>query len=482
MTSRILFSFSLLLLTASVYAQTTLPVKPDSSATTVKKAAPQAKNTDEDLILDDNDKSILPIENKKPAAQAAPAARAATVAADTGLKKTAAASIDTSAAKTAAAGQAAKPQTQVLVKDTAKKVTDEELILEGGEENLINKEKTVQYKPSLPGQSGTTGTGNDSSAAAAAGKQNQGTVSLPTPAGFADSATKTSQASGANAGAPLPAATIESVHSINFARNLKEYRSPKLAMLMSLILPGAGQVYAKSNLWAAAFGVIEVGLISTGVALSAKSKTVSNNAHAFANQHYDTNTYKQYTTYLKSYLHSINDSTSYSSSIFFEGEDTSFLSEARNKSDLYYNNINSRTLPYIRGWDDVQTNFTNNGYQIQGSDTSRFGIVTGPKGDTSYLLFLKPDSTNRMYGISANQVHYNSMLDESRKWANYSRNTFLSLLLNHLASAIMAGIAAKRHNDELLGRESFWHHIEVEPCYVNTGSGTSPGYAVQVEF
>jgi hypothetical protein len=472
MTSRILFSFSLLLLTGALYAQTALPVKPDSSATTVKKAAPQAKNTDEDLILDDNDKSILPIENKKPAAQAA------AVAADTGLKKNAAASMDTSAAKTAAAGQAAKPQTQVLVKDTVKKVTDEELILEGGEENLLNKEKTVQYKPSLPGQSGTTGTGNDSSAAAAAGKQNQGTVSLPTPAGFADSATKTLQASGANAGAPLPAATIESVHSINFARNLKEYRSPKLAMLMSLILPGAGQVYAKSNLWAAAFGVIEVGLISTGVALSAKSTTVRNNAHAFANQHYDTNTYKQYTTYLKNYLHSIHDSTSYSSSIFFDGEDTSFLSEARNKSDLYYNNINSRTLPYIRGWDDVQPNFTNNGYQIQGSDTTRFGIVT----DTSYLLFLKPDSTNRMYGISANQVHYNSMLDESRKWANYSRNTFLSLLINHLASAIMAGIAAKRHNDELLGRESFWQHIEVEPCYVNTGSGTSPGYAVQVEF
>ena len=472
---------SLLLLTGSLYAQTALPVKPDSSATTAKKTAAPAKNIDEDLILDDNDKSILPIENKKPAAQAqaVPAAHAAAVAADTGLKKSAAASIDTSAAKTAAAGQAAKPQTQVLVKDTAKKVTDEELILEGGEENLLNKEKTVQFKPTLQGQTVTAG--NDT-AAAAAGKQNQGGVSLPTPAGFADSATKSSQASGANAGTPLPAATIESVHSINFARNLKEYRSPKLAMLMSLILPGAGQVYAKSNLWAAAFGVIEVGLISTGVALSAKSKTVSNNAHAFANQHYDTSALKQYSKNLYQYLRSIGDSTSYSSSIFFDGEDTSFLSEARNKSTLYYNDINSRTLPFIRGWDDVQPNFTNNGFQIQGSDTSRFGIVTGPNGDTSYLLFLKPDSANRMYGISENQVHYNSMLDESRKWANYSRNTFLSLLINHLASAIMAGIAAKRHNDELLGRESFWHHIEVEPCYVNTGSGTSPGYAVQVEF
>jgi hypothetical protein len=469
---------SLLLLTGSLYAQTALPAnaKLDSSATTVKKAASQAKNIDEDLILDDNDKSILPIENKKAISPVTRAAKIAPATADTGLKKAAPVSVDTSAAKTAAAGQATKPRIQIRAKDTAKKVTDEELILEGGEEDLLNKEKSVQFKPALPGQ---TGTARIDSAAAAAGKQNQGGVSLPTPAGFADSATKSLQtgASAANAGAtPLPAATIESVHSINFARNLKEYRSPKLAMLMSLILPGAGQVYAKSDLWAAAFGLVEVGIITTGVALSAKSKRVLNNAHSFADKHYDTSAFKQFTKDLKLYLPSVGDTASYTSSIFIAGEDTTFLTEARNKSDAYYTDINSRTLPYIRGWDDVQPSFTATGYQVSGSDP--YAKDTTYK----YLLYFKPDTSNRLYGISANQVHYNGMLDESRKWAGYSRNTFLSLMINHVVSAIMAGISAKRHNDELLGRESFWKHIEVDPCYVYTGSGTSPGYALQVEF
>jgi len=467
----ILFFF----IAAELPAQNTLPVKPDSSATTVKKAASQAKNIDEDLILDDNDKSILPVENKKAVTPVPPATKIAPATADTGLKKTAPASIDTSAAETATTGQAAKPQAQIRAKDTVKKVTDEELILEGGEEDLLNKEKAVQFKPALPGQ---TGTARIDSAAAAAGKQNQGGVSLPTPAGFADSATKSlPTAQGASGGTPLPAATIESVHSINFARNLKEYRSPKLAMLMSLILPGAGQVYAKSDLWAAAFGLVEVGIITTGVVLSAKSKKVLNNAHSFADKHYDTSAFKQFTKDLKQYLPSVGDTSSYSSSIFIAGEDTTFLTEARNKSDAYYNDINSRTLPFIRGWDDVQPAFSAiDGYQVSGSDP--YAKDTTYK----YLLYFKPDTSNRLYGISANQVQYNGMLDESRKWAGYSRNTFLSLMINHLVSAIMAGISAKRHNDELLGRESFWKHIEVDPCYVYTGSGTSPGYALQVEF
>jgi hypothetical protein len=58
----------------------------------------------------------------------------------------------------------------------------------------------------------------------------------------------------------------------------------------------------------------------------------------------------------------------------------------------------------------------------------------------------------------------------------------MALLVNHVASAVMAGILAKRHNDELLGKESFWQHIDMKQLSVNTGSGTSPGYALQVRF
>ena len=102
--------------------------------------------------------------------------------------------------------------------------------------------------------------------------------------------------------------------------------------------------------------------------------------------------------------------------------------------------------------------------------------------DSSYLLQLKSDSTSLLYGQSAHQQVYNGMIQSSLQWANYSRNAYLSLIVNHLLSAFMAGILAKRHNDELLGQESFWRHIGVNVSYVNTGSQIVPAYALQVQF
>jgi hypothetical protein len=358
-------------------------------------------------------------------------------------------------------------------------VTDEELILEGGEEDLLGKEKTFQTKAAVPGQ---TSAGVQEPVNAATGKQDRTVPSLPTPAGFADSAAKLLQKEPSAATVSQPAAAIIDGYSINFAKNLKEYRSPKLAMLMSLILPGAGQVYAKSTLWAVAFGVIETGIISTGVALSAKSKNVKKQARSYADQHYSPDRFKGYLDSLKQYL-SIKEGATGDTiyrSIFSDGSDTAFFTEAQKKSDSYYGDgyiDGGSSSPFIRGWNDVDPDFTSSGFQLESS--SPYGIVSG---DTSYLLFRKPDSTNRLFGVSGYQQHYDAMLKDSRKWASLSRNTFLSLLFNHLASAVMAGISAKRHNDELLGRESLWRHIEVEQCYVNTGSGTAPAYALQVEF
>ena len=468
-------------LTAGPSAQN---VPADSSAVAVKKAAPPLiKNTDGDLILDDNDNSILPVVSKKAGTPAAPPA--AKVAADTVLKTPATNKVDTMPVKTAVPAGTAQFSTPRLGKNTTKKVTDEELILEGGEEDLLGKEKNLMTKAKAPAGGATPAAPLDS-ANVAAGKQNQGTLRLPGAVGSADSAAPSApEASAPIAVVPSPAATIEDAHSINFARNLKEYRSPKLAMLMSLILPGSGQVYAKSNLWAAAFGVVEVALISTGAALSAKATRIKNQAHAFADQHYDTTKFRQYTTDLKRYLLTIpnvnppKNADSLFKLIFVSGEDTTFFSDARKRNDNYYKYINGGTsTPSIRGWDDVEPTFSpTEGFL---GDTSRFGFFS--LSDTSYLLYLKPNRSNRMYGISANQAHYNGILNDSKHWADFSLNTFLSLVINHLASSVMAGIAAKRHNDELLGKESFWQHIDIEPQYVNTGSGTAPGYALQVAF
>ena len=60
--------------------------------------------------------------------------------------------------------------------------------------------------------------------------------------------------------------------SINFAKNLKDYRSPKIAILLSLLFPGAGQAYAKNYLKTGIFGAVEVALITAGTMFGLKGK------------------------------------------------------------------------------------------------------------------------------------------------------------------------------------------------------------------
>jgi hypothetical protein len=430
-------------LTSLIYAQKTTA---DSAAAAV---GGKATAIDGDLILDDIDNTILPAE--KPKNPVPPHETAKTT--------------DTpSVTETAGAPLPSGIQTP------APKITDEELILEGGEESLLGKERKLQPEDAAP--STATASLPDTAPSAETAEHQPADSPLPGPGAFADSAVRAASPS------LSPAPAVEDVHAINFARNLKEYRSPKLAMLMSLILPGSGQVYAKANLWAAAFGVVEAAVIGTGLALSAKSKRIKKDAHAFADKHYDTGSFSGYTNDLRIYLQSLSDSTSYAS-IFLDGGDTALLAEARKKSDVYYDYINRGvSSPFIRGWDDVRPSFSSSGFDSITQSDPEFGIVT----DTSYLLFLKPDSTNRLFGVSANQEHYNDILRDSRDWAGYARNTFLSLLINHVASSVMAGIAAKKHNDELLGRESLWQRINLEQRYVFTGSETAPGYSLQVAF
>jgi hypothetical protein len=456
----------MLYLTAVISAQKTPSA--DSSASSASSASGKASSIDGDLILDDNDNAILPVEVKK---KVAPAAKATLKA-------------DTTAVNTAAPVIVPAAQQSPLLQTPAQKVTDEELILEGGAEELLGKGKTLKPKIAVP--SGETSPLPADSAATE--KQTTARPLLQTPGAFADSA---AGATNQSATISTPAAKIEDARAINFARNLKEYRSPKLAMLMSLVLPGSGQVYAKSNLWAAAFGAIEAAIITTGFTLSAKAAKVKKNAHGFADQHYDTAAMRGYLDSLYQYLQKLPPTAGvnpddkadsiFNKVIFVTKEDSTFFIDARQKNDAYYGYLDRGTAsPFIRGWEDVQPAFTSNGFILNSSDSLRFGKFG--ESDTSYRVFLLSDSSNTMYGYSDYQKHYNQMLRDSRDWADRSRTTFLTLLLNHIASSVMAGIAAKKHNDELLGKESFWRRIDLEQRYVFTGSETAPGYTFQVAF
>jgi len=469
-----------LIVAAVLFLTAVISAQKAPSADSAAAAGGKASSIDGDLILDGNDNAILPVEVKKPAAPVvSPAIKAPPTTDTTAANAVAPAVSATQKSSSPQAGSAAS----AAAATPAQKVTDEELILDGGEEELLGKEKSL--RPKMAVSAGETAPLPDS---AAAGKQTTALPALPTPGAFADSAVRGAKPTAAIA---APAAKIENARAINFARNLKEYRSPKLAMLMSLVLPGSGQVYAKSNLWAAAFGAIEAAIITTGFTLSAKAAKVKKQAHGFADQHYDTAAMRGYLDSLKQYLPKLPTTTGvdpdvkadsiYNKVIFVTGEDSTFFMDAKQRNDAYYGYLDRGTSSaFIRGWDDVRPAFTSSGFVLDAGDSLRFGKFG--ESDTSYLVFLLSDSSKTMYGYSDNQIHYDQMLKDSRDWADFSRTTFLTLLLNHVASSVMAGIAAKKHNDELLGKESFWRRINLEQRYVFTGSETATGYALEVAF
>jgi hypothetical protein len=56
------------------------------------------------------------------------------------------------------------------------------------------------------------------------------------------------------------------------------------------------------------------------------------------------------------------------------------------------------------------------------------------------------------------------------------------ILLNHVVSAVDALISAKIYNDDLLGRQSFWHHIEVQPGVAGRDMLSAPGLTMRLKF
>lgn len=441
--------------------------------------------SDEDLILDDGPSTLVPaLSPKKSALNAKDViVPAAPPAGDTAGKKQASA-IPPPVDKAASQGQAGTPKTaaktEPKVKDTSKKIVDEELILDGGEEDLLGQ------TPKSPGKS--TGTAPGNAVAANPDSSTDSTARAVMPVSGQNpnpSAATLPPAKAALSGkSPAPKTTpkIENAHSINFAANLKEYRSPKLAMLMSLCVPGSGQVYAKANWYAAGFLLVEAVIVGTGMVYSSKSNAQKGKAHKFADTAYSAGKFEQYTKDLSSYL-TTNAPTRWDtiySSIFFDSSDVLFLNDANKnpgkRSDNFYNDISGASSAFIRGWKDVAPDFSEGGFSVDNSAYHEYS------SDSGYYVYRGADKADYRFGFSSYQARYNSMLDESRKLANYSRNAFVTLLINHLASAVMAGIEAKNHNDALLGRETFLRHVDIGQQFVNTGSETVAGYSVGVRF
>ncbi|MBD3420797.1 MAG: hypothetical protein GF398_11825 [Chitinivibrionales bacterium] len=344
-------------------------------------------------------------------------------------------------------------------------------------------------------------------------------------------------------------ATIEKARSINFADNLKEYRSPKLAMLLSLIVPGLGQAYSRAYWKTGLFLALEAGIVTTSALFYHKGNELEKEQRAHADSAYSYENFRQFYDSLyaevvefaekqsepnvKHYADSVVNEVVFGflidrrvndDSIDYTFDTTFFRSEhVDQKSNRFYKLIGYDRSHFVMGWNDSRPESYNDvityeqldktGYKGRDvlsidSDTVQAGggsrvtdeiIVTSSatddliplkfsrlqisymEGDTSAAVDVKSLKEN-VYGFSHLYDTYRDIIFE--KETNYRRgqSVLLLLIVNHIASAIDAGITAKRHNDRLLQKRSFWHRIDVEQQWVNTGSERAPGLALKVKF
>jgi hypothetical protein len=301
---------------------------------------------------------------------------------------------------------------------------------------------------------------------------------------------------------PVGPARVEDVKSINFAKNLKEYRSPKLAMFLSLLVPGLGQAYARNYWKTAIFGVLEAGIIGVSIAYNVRGDNQKDDAHAFAKKHYDpadTLFQNYYSALVQMVEGALPDSVEPHRRLdegVFGWTDTTKLyidhyrSQRRSGTEAYYSWVGEAA--YVQGWDDCQPTF---GAIIDAGAGVAFEVLDSSSGTTRYYrVHAQPDSaylvrslsstdtSGYSYGYSPYQQHYNGMMSDANTSYRVSTNVLFLLLVNHIAAAIDAGITAKRHNDRLLGKQSFLHRIYIDQRLVNTGRQVVPGYAIRVMF
>jgi len=376
-------------------------------------------------------------------------------------------------------------------------------------EDLLGEDKSVAADPALPADSPKASAPADASGQSAAepAVQPESAVAAEPPVSV-EEPVMTGRRRGPPGAAHSTAdaapvydgpAVIKDGRTINFAQNLSEYRSPRLAMLMSLLVPGLGQAYSRSYLKAGAFGAAEIAIIGVAAYLNAEGKSKKRAAHKFADANFEIDKLQAYDNRLRG----VFDSLEIDDFKFFPPYDTAFYNAAARKHTYYYESI--RDWQFTPGWNDhgpdleqVLEAFAREDQEYRitdtGTDDKRVYMLRdspdiAKEFGSFYVLTMVVDKAGRnvsvgpTLGHSDNQAKYNSMMKDANSYHDAVNFTMYALLINHIASAIDAGFTARAYNAHLLGQDnSVWNRVSVEQQYVFTGSEVSPGLAFKVRF
>jgi len=330
---------------------------------------------------------------------------------------------------------------------------EEELKLLGGEDFIIGNEKAEQSKspvevakPSIDVETDTTKANEQTSDTSAQTTQNQQTPAAhygargPSGPTIKDTTPQISI---------FDTAGVARESSIDFSRNLSEYRKPQRALLLSLVIPGAGQVYTKKYWRAGLYTAMEAGFIVGAVYFRRSAKDWREKAVIFAK---DTANFSR--EKLETFYHGLDsignyryiDDTTGTVNFLIYGNSGAYDGASLLKildEDFYgRNGVGNRRFA-VQGWTDAEPK--GGAYVI----ASR--MLTDDWAHDSASVVNMGDT---LFGISGKQKEFIDKLDYSQKQSGRSSVFIVGIFVNHIASAADAFITAIVHNHRLLREES----------------------------
>lgn len=213
---------------------------------------------------------------------------------------------------------------------------------------------------------------------------------------------------------------------------LPGYKLPKRALLFSALIPGAGELYAKSYIKAGAFFLAEVVSWMVYGNYTSKGNDQEKKFQNYADAHWNPNVWLDWR---QNYTQGIDDAHDTTMVKYISGD------KAVTTEQQYYEMI-GKYPAFFTGWDFAEY------YQNQ----SEFDTID-------------MDSMEVKQRASSDIGNYMDMRDKSNKFFRLARTATNYVIVNHILSAIDAAWTAKRKNNRLSPIEA---SIKVEQVfYVN---------------
>lgn len=228
--------------------------------------------------------------------------------------------------------------------------------------------------------------------------------------------------------------------------SMDERKNPGRALLLSAIIPGAGELYAGSKLKAALFFALEVGCWYGAVSYAQRGNDQTDKFEKFADANWTEDIYRDIEF---QFANDPNASNSFSADYGDDATRETWNSLSWNEKIRYLPGNFTHELP-----DERNQQF----YENVGKYLTQFGFGWNDGiGDD-------PETVYKWDGQSRDAAHYVDMRYDANTMLDHSSTFFSVIMVNHVVSALDAGFTVRNQNRSMMTVEpdvsAIWHNSE----------------------